>query len=720
MSENDPAVEQGIQAELHREQTQIELIASENIVSRAVLEAQGSVLTNKYAEGYPGRRYYQGCAPSDTVETLAIERAKQLFGCGFANVQPHSGAQANGAVMMALLKPGDTIMGMSLAAGGHLTHGAPPAQSGKWFDAVQYGVRQDDHLVDFDEVERLAKEHKPKLIIAGGSAYPRHLDFARFRAICDEVGALLFVDMAHFAGLVAAGEHPTPFGHAHVVTTTTHKTLRGPRGGMVLTDDEAIAKKINSAVFPGLQGGPLMHVIAAKAVAFGEALKPEFKDYAKAVIANAQTLAGRLKERGADLVAGGTDTHLALVDLRPLGLTGKDADESLERAGITCNKNGVPFDPLPPMQTSGIRVGSPAGTTRGFGEAEFSEIADMVADVLDGLVANGPDSNGAVERSERARPRAVRAASRSTRDRRMRCPFCAHEDSQVKDSRPSEDGAAIRRRRQCEACGARFTTFERVQLRDLTVVKKDGKREPFDRDKLSRSINIACRKRGIDADRIDRLVSSIQRQLETRGDEVRADRHRRGGDGRAQSRSTMSPTSASPASTRISASPATSPKSPARSGMATNPRHRPGPPAAGTEYRQGGAGDAQFRADRDAPGRPARRLAQPRRRPVRKRRRCRARTGPGLRNVADAIADCTHGLRLDRPPPRPRHAGCRAGRDGQRHHRRSPGRSAILFGPERSGLETEDVALAQRHRHRPDQSRVRQPQPRPGGDPARL
>ncbi|MES2136845.1 MAG: serine hydroxymethyltransferase, partial [Pseudomonadota bacterium] len=315
-----------------------------------------------------------------------------------ANVQPHSGAQANGAVMMALLQPGDTIMGLSLAAGGHLTHGAPPAQSGKWFNAIQYGVRQDDHLVDFDEVERLAKEHRPKMIIAGGSAYPRHFDFARFRRICDEVGALLFVDMAHFAGLVAAGEHPSPFGHAHVVTTTTHKTLRGPRGGMVLTDDEAIAKKINSAVFPGLQGGPLMHVIAAKAVAFGEALQPEFKAYAKAVIANAKTLAGRLKERGADLVAGGTDTHLALVDLRPLGLTGKDADESLERAGITCNKNGVPFDPLPPVKTSGIRVGSPAGTTRGFGVEEFRDIADMVADVLDGLKDNGLDNNGAVER----------------------------------------------------------------------------------------------------------------------------------------------------------------------------------------------------------------------------------------------------------------------------------------------------------------------------------
>ncbi|HET9428107.1 MAG TPA: serine hydroxymethyltransferase [Allosphingosinicella sp.] len=403
LADADKAVAEAIAAELDRQQNQIELIASENIVSRAVLEAQGSVLTNKYAEGYPGRRYYQGCGPSDAVETLAIERAKALFGCGFANVQPHSGAQANGAVMLALTRPGDTILGMSLDAGGHLTHGAKPALSGKWFNAVQYGVRRDDHLVDFEEVDRLAQEHRPKLIIAGGSAYPRHIDFARFRAIADSVGALFMVDMAHFAGLVAAGEHPTPFGHAHVVTTTTHKTLRGPRGGLVLTDDEDIAKKINSAVFPGLQGGPLMHVIAAKAVAFGEALQPEFKSYARAVIANAKALAGRLKERGADLVAGGTDTHLALVDVSPLGITGKDADEALERSAITCNKNGIPFDPLPPMKTSGIRVGSPAGTTRGFGVAEFRDIADMIADVLDGLRANDHAGNGTVEAEVRRR-----------------------------------------------------------------------------------------------------------------------------------------------------------------------------------------------------------------------------------------------------------------------------------------------------------------------------
>jgi len=403
----DPDVAAAIAAEIDRQQNQIELIASENIVSRAVLEAQGSVLTNKYAEGYPGRRYYQGCGPSDTAETLAIERAKTLFGCGFANVQPHSGAQANGAVMLALAKPGDTILGLSLDAGGHLTHGAKPAMSGKWFNAVHYGVRQDDHRIDMDEVTKLAKEHRPRLIIAGGSAYPRHIDFAAFRAVADEVGALFMVDMAHFAGLVAAGEHPSPFGHAHVVTTTTHKTLRGPRGGMILADDEDIAKKINSAVFPGLQGGPLMHAIAAKAVAFGEALQPGFKSYARAVIANAQAMAARLAERGADLVSGGTDTHLALVDLRPLGITGRDADEALERAAITCNKNGIPFDPLPPIKTSGIRIGSPAGTTRGFGIEEFRQIADMVADVLEGLRANGHDGNGAKETEVKTRVRGL-------------------------------------------------------------------------------------------------------------------------------------------------------------------------------------------------------------------------------------------------------------------------------------------------------------------------
>jgi len=403
VEETDPAVAGAINAELVRQQTQIELIASENIVSKAVLQAQGSVFTNKYAEGYPGRRYYQGCGPSDDVETLAIERAKELFNCGFANVQPHSGAQANGAVMLALTTPGDTILGMSLDAGGHLTHGAKPAQSGKWFNAIQYGVNEDDHLINFDEVASLAKEHKPKLIIAGGSAYPRQIDFAKFRAIADEVGALFMVDMAHFAGLVATGDHPNPLEYADVVTTTTHKTLRGPRGGLILTNDEAIAKKINSAVFPGLQGGPLMHVIAAKAVAFGEALRPEFKSYSAAVIENAKVLATRLKERGANLVAGGTDTHVALIDLSPLGITGRDADEALERAGITCNKNSIPNDPQPPMKTSGIRVGSPAGTTRGFGPAEFELIGDMVADVLDGLREKGEAGDPAVEANVRER-----------------------------------------------------------------------------------------------------------------------------------------------------------------------------------------------------------------------------------------------------------------------------------------------------------------------------
>ena len=407
LAEADPAIFAGVQHELKREQHQIELIASENIVSKAVLEAQGSVFTNKYAEGYPGKRYYQGCAPSDEVEALAIDRAKQLFGCGFANVQPHSGAQANGAVMLALTKPGDTIMGLSLEAGGHLTHGARAAMSGKWFNAVQYGVREDDHQIDFDQVERLAKEHKPSLIIAGGAAYPRIIDFAKFRAIADEVGALFMVDMAHFAGLVAGGAHPSPFGHAHVVTTTTHKTLRGPRGGMVLTDAEAIAKKINSAVFPGLQGGPLMHVIAAKAVAFGEALQPDYKRYIAAVVENAKVLAATLNERGANLVSGGTDTHLALVDLTPLGVTGKDADEALERSGITCNKNGIPNDPLPPVKTSGIRVGSPAGTTRGFGPAEFREIGNMIADVLDGLRKNGEAGDAQVEAQVRERVEAL-------------------------------------------------------------------------------------------------------------------------------------------------------------------------------------------------------------------------------------------------------------------------------------------------------------------------
>ena len=400
LANSDPELFAALDGELTRQQNQIELIASENIVSKAVIEAQGSVLTNKYAEGYPGRRYYQGCHYVDQAESLAIERAKELFSANFVNVQPHSGAQANGAVMLALGRPGDTILGMSLDAGGHLTHGAAPALSGKWFNAVQYGVRREDALIDYDQVAALAEEHKPSIIIAGGSAYPRTIDFKRFREIADSVNAILFVDMAHFAGLVAGGVHANPLEYADVVTTTTHKTLRGPRGGMILTNDEAIAKKINSAVFPGLQGGPLMHVIAAKAVAFGEALRPEFREYAAQVIENAHALAGRLKENGFDIVSGGTDTHVVLVDLRPKGLTGKAADEALERALMTCNKNGVPFDPEKPFITSGIRLGTPAGTTRGFGKDEFLQIADMITDVLDGLAAN-PNDNEAAEEEAR-------------------------------------------------------------------------------------------------------------------------------------------------------------------------------------------------------------------------------------------------------------------------------------------------------------------------------
>ncbi|MGC2415605.1 MAG: serine hydroxymethyltransferase [Stellaceae bacterium] len=392
----DPELAAAIDGELNRQQSQIELIASENIVSRAVLEAQGSVLTNKYAEGYPGRRYYGGCAFVDIAERLAIERAKRLFDCSFANVQPHAGAPANEAVYLALLAPGDPILGMSLAAGGHLTHGAPPNVSGKWFRAATYGVRAEDARIDFDEVERQAETHRPRLIIAGGSAYPRIIDFARFRAIADKVGAYLMVDMAHFAGLVAGGAHPSPLPHAHVVTTTTHKTLRGPRGGMILTNDPEIARRIDSAIFPGLQGGPLMHVIAAKAVAFGEALQPNFAAYARAVIENAQTLAATLAEAGLAIVSGGTDTHLLLVDLRPLGLTGRDAEQSLERAGITCNKNGIPFDPQKPTITSGIRLGSPAATTRGFGPAEFRRVGEWIAGVLRGQ-ARSPGDNGGCE-----------------------------------------------------------------------------------------------------------------------------------------------------------------------------------------------------------------------------------------------------------------------------------------------------------------------------------
>ncbi len=407
LSTRDPALFGAITGELGRQRHEIELIASENIVSRAVMEAQGSVMTNKYAEGYPGKRYYGGCDFVDVAENLAIDRACQLFGCTYANVQPNSGSQANQGVFNALLKPGDTILGMNLASGGHLTHGAAPNQSGKWFNAVQYGVRQQDSLIDYDQVAALAAEHQPKLIIAGGSAIPRKIDFARFREIADSVGALLLVDMAHFAGLVAGGQHPSPFPYADVATTTTHKTLRGPRGGMILTNSEEIAKKVNSAIFPGIQGGPLMHVIAAKAVAFGEALRPEFKAYTAQVVKNAQALADQLMKGGLDIVTGGTDTHLMLVDLRPKGVKGNATDKALGRAHITCNKNGIPFDPEKPTVTSGVRLGTPAGTTRGFGEAEFRLIADWIVEVVDGLAANGEDGNGEVEARVRAKVEAL-------------------------------------------------------------------------------------------------------------------------------------------------------------------------------------------------------------------------------------------------------------------------------------------------------------------------
>lgn len=398
LSSRDPELFGTITNELGRQRDEIELIASENIVSAAVMEAQGSVMTNKYAEGYPGRRYYGGCQYVDVAEQLAIDRAKELFGCEFANVQPNSGSQANQGAFMSLIKPGDTILGMNLASGGHLTHGAAPNQSGKWFNAIQYGVREDNNLIDYDQVQALATEHQPKLIIAGGSAIPRQIDFAKFREIADSVGAFLMVDMAHFAGLVAADEHPSPFPYADVATTTTHKTLRGPRGGMILTNNADIAKKVNSAIFPGLQGGPLMHVIAAKAVAFGEALRPEFKTYQKQVRANAVALADQLVKGGLDIVTGGTDTHVMLVDLRPKSVKGNATEKALGRAHITTNKNGIPFDPEKPMVTSGIRLGTPAGTTRGFGEAEFRQIADWIIEVVEGLAANGEDGNDAVEK----------------------------------------------------------------------------------------------------------------------------------------------------------------------------------------------------------------------------------------------------------------------------------------------------------------------------------
>src|SRR5476651_776195 len=487
----DPELAKAIADERNRQEDHIELIASENYTSPRVLEAQGSVLTNKYAEGYPGRRYYGGCEFVDIAEELAISRAKALFHCEFANVQPHSGAQANQAVFLALCKPGDTVLGMSLAAGGHLTHGAAPNLSGKWFHAVQYGVRREDGILDYEELEHLARTERPKLIIAGGSAYPRVIDFARIRRVADEAGAYFMVDMAHFAGLVAADQFPSPLPHAHVVTTTTHKTLRGPRGGMILSNDPELGRKINSAVFPGLQGGPLMHVIAGKAAAFAEALRPDFRAYQKAVRDNARVLAETLKQQGLDIVSGGTDSHLMLVDLRPKRVTGKAAEASLERAHMTANKNAIPFDPEKPAVTSGVRLGSPAGTTRGFGTEEFRTIGLMINEVLEALGRSNDGTNAAVEQAVGAR---------------------------VKASRPTEDNGAIRRRRFCSNCGQRFTTIERVQLRELTVVKSDGRRVPFDRDKLSRSIRISMRKRPIQEERIERIVNSVVRQLEASGE----------------------------------------------------------------------------------------------------------------------------------------------------------------------------------------------------------
>ena len=487
-----------------------------------MLEAQGSVLTNKYAEGLPGKRYYGGCQFVDIAERLAIERVTKLFGCKFANVQPHSGASANAAVFFALMQPGDTFMGLNLAAGGHLTHGSPVNMSGKWFKPVPYSVRRDDQRIDMDEVAKLAKEHKPKLIIAGGSAYPRIIDFsASARSATRSAPS----DGRHGAFRRSGRRRRAsiPFPHAHVVTTTTHKTLRGPRGGVILSNDEEMAKKINSAVFPGMQGGPLMHVIAAKAVAFGEALRPTFRTYARNVVENAKALAETLKSHGLDIVSGGTDTHLMLVDLRPKRLTGKVAELALGRAHITCNKNGIPFDPEKPTVTSGIRLGTPAGTTRGFGIAEFRQVGEMIVEVLDVLSQKQVDEDSLIEAAVRDKVKALISRFpiyQYSIGRRgvMRCPSCGSLDTQVKDSRPTEDSAVIRRRRVCLTCNFRFTTFERVQLRELTVIKRNGRRVPFDRDKLMRSVQIALRKRAVEPERIEQMVSKIVRELESLGE----------------------------------------------------------------------------------------------------------------------------------------------------------------------------------------------------------
>ena len=533
LADRDPELNAVVGRELKRQQTEIELIASENIVSRAVLEAAGSALTNKYAEGYPGRRYYGGCQYVDEAETLAIERAKKLFACGFANVQPHSGSQANQAAFMALAKPGDTILGLSLAAGGHLTHGSPVNQSGKWFHAVSYTVRRQDHRIDMDEVARFAREHKPRIIIAGGSAYPRTIDFKRFREIADEVGAYLMVDMAHFAGLVAGGAHPSPLPHAHVVTTTTHKTLRGPRGGMVLSNDEDIAKKVNSAVFPGLQGGPLMHIIAAKAVALREALAPEFKAYARAVVDNAKALGEVLNRAGYDLVAGGTDTHLILLDLQAkeahrqhlrdcarAGAHHLQQERRAVRSGEADDHVGGPprlagrddarvrrrrVPRCRPYDRRGARWPCPQRRGRERQNRSQGEGRGHCAlPTLPDLYLTGPPLPAVAPTALWSSP--------------MRCPYCSGENTQVKDSRPTEENAAIRRRRICPDCGGRFTTFERVQLRELTIIKRSGRRVAFDRDKLSRSVEIALRKRPVESERIERMVSGIVRQLESTGE----------------------------------------------------------------------------------------------------------------------------------------------------------------------------------------------------------
>ena len=517
LSDTDPEIYKAINDELARQQQHIELIASENIVSNALLEAQGSVLTNKYAEGYPGKRYYNGCDHVDVAENLANERLKKLFNCKFANSQPHSGAQANGAVFLALLKPGDTIMGMSLNSGGHLTHGSKASVSGKWFNAIAYDVDKKTELLDYESIEKLAVENKPKLIIAGGSAYSRQIDFKKFREIADKVGAYFMVDMAHFSGLVAGKGYPNPVEYADVVTSTTHKVFRSARGGIILTNNEALSKKFNSAVFPGYQGGPLMHIIAAKAVGFLEALKPEFRNYISNVMANAKILAETLKNNGFKIYSGGTDTHLMLVDLRPFNVKGNIAADSLCRANITCNKNGIPYDTESPMITSGIRLGTQAATTRGFGLDEFKKVGELITKTIKGLSAN-PDDNAKVEAE--VREEVISLCSKfpiyKNLKEQMICPICKKGETSVVDSRPTEDGTTIRRRRLC-ICGERFTTFERIQFRELMVVKKNGRKSPFDRDKLSKSIYIALKKRPIDTDTVEKFITNISRALEEIG-----------------------------------------------------------------------------------------------------------------------------------------------------------------------------------------------------------